>query len=449
MSGGGAIARIGVLGAGRMGTGVARVAALAGYRVQLVDAGPERAQQAIEEISAGLSRDVDKGRLGSEAWAAAMGRLQPAEVAELGGIDLAIEAIVEDLDAKAELFRRVAAAAPQAWLASNTSSLSIRELGAAIGRPDLAGLHFFNPAHRMNLVEVICPDEAWPVLSGFVEALGKTPVHAADSPGFVVNRGARPFYLEPGRMLEAGLADAHHIDAALKSALGVPLGPFELIDLVGTDANAAASRRVYDALSRPARLRPIARTKALAAAGLRGRSTGHGFYSYPRAAPERPRFADRGTLLAALAEVAPVAVTDGRTAAARAGAKGLALVDVGAVDWRSAPTLAFAAAGLARETRGRLIETARDHGAALVEVPDAPGLLALRTAAQIVNEARIMAGEGVAGFVDIDTALRLGLNWTLGPAGLAETLGDAVDATLQALDAERPDGTYRPARVSA
>ena len=441
-----AIRRVAVIGAGQMGTGIAQVCAMSGLEAILVDHEPGTAERARETIQGALHRAVDRGRLSAVNRDRALASLQLGTLSDLASIDLAIEAIDEVADAKAALFRQVAEVAPGAWLATNTATLSVTDLGRAVGRGDLAGLQFFNPVARTPVLEVICADDTWDVLADFAKRLGKVAIRSADSPGFIVNRCALPGYLEAGRMLEAGLADAPGLDGCISTALGAPMGPFELIDLAGTDVTAAVSERLYDAMGRPARLTPVRRIAELAEQGKLGRRSGEGFYSYPRAELTNPEAVNEvGPFMELLARVCPIATTDGRTAAERAGPKGLALLDVAPAPFMQRPSLAFAAAGLDAATKRELHKTAGHEGVALVEVPDTPGLIALRTLSQIVNEARLAESEGVASFDDIDRALQLGLNWTVGPKRITQWFGASIARTLHTLEAQDGRGIYTPA----
>jgi len=444
------IQTVGVIGAGGLGTGIAQVCALAGLKTVLVDSDPAAGERARETIQGALHRAVERGRLSAGDRDRALASLELGTLSDLAGVDLAIEAIDEDFEAKTALFRELARIAPAARLATNTASLSISQLGRAAGRPDLAGVRFFNPVARVALLEVICPDAAWGALEGFATRLGKVAIRAGDSPGFIVNRCAQPFYLEAGRMLEAGLADAPILDGCLSTALGAPMGPFELIDLAGTDVHAAASQRVYQAMGRPARLTPARRVAWLAEQGKLGRRSGEGFYSHPRAEPAKPEAVnDVGPFMELLAHVCPVATSDGRTASERAGSSGLALLDVAPAPFMERPTLAYAAAGLDAQTKRELHKTAGHEGVELVEVPDTPGLIALRTVSQIVNEARFAESEGVASFDDIDRALQLGLNWAVGPKRITQWFGASIARTLHALEAQDGRGVYSPAPGAA
>ncbi len=287
--------RIGVVGAGAMGRGIAQVAALSGADVSLTDVSSEALGAAREAISGSLARAAEKGRLAPEDAEAALSRITTGtDLAIHGGAEMVIEAAVERPDVKAAIFRDLARVAPGAVLASNTSSLSIREIGAAAGAP-VVGLHFFNPAHVMKLVEVILPDGSEhlaPALEQTLQGWGKTPVRAPDTPGFIVNRCARPFYGEALALLEEG-GDPAAIDAAMVAA-GYRMGPFALIDLVGADVNLAASETVARAMGGHPRYHVFDALKRQVAAGRLGRKSGEGFVTPdPGAAEPAPGVAER------------------------------------------------------------------------------------------------------------------------------------------------------------
>ena len=281
------IRAVGIVGAGTMGTGIAQVALEAGHRVFITDHDATVLGRALERVRDGLTRRAAKVGETDLFVESTQGRLHGVESlgAALSTADLVIEAAVEDLAAKQTLFGSIAAAAPtDAILATNTSALSVTAIAEATPCPDrVIGLHFFNPAPVMRLVEVVTTVAADPAVIDTAVALmtdwGKTPVRCTDSPGFIVNRVNRPFTIEALRMLEAGEADVPTIDAAMRAA-GFPMGPFELMDLIGIDVNLAAARGVYDGLGRPGRLRPSAIHERLVAAGHLGRKSGEGFYRY-------------------------------------------------------------------------------------------------------------------------------------------------------------------------
>jgi 3-hydroxybutyryl-CoA dehydrogenase len=269
-----------------MGAGIAQVAAQAGYEVLVFDPAPMAWKRARDRIDNFLERQVARGHLDGSVAAAVDARLGgAAHLEDLAAADLVVEAIPEDLELKQDAFSRLdAAAGPDTILATNTSSLSVAAIAAATTRPaQVIGLHFFNPVPVMRLVEVIAIPATAPLVTARVEAvaghLGKTAVRAADTPGFIVNRVARPYYLESLRILEAGLAGIDAIDLALRAA-GFKMGPFELIDTIGADVNLAVSESVYHAFGDAPRYRPSPIQAQLVAAGRLGRKVGMGFYDY-------------------------------------------------------------------------------------------------------------------------------------------------------------------------
>jgi 3-hydroxybutyryl-CoA dehydrogenase len=311
--GGSGIRVVGVVGAGTMGAGIAQVALEAGHQVMLHDVDQAAVERGRARIHDGLGRraarlDLDGDSI--EDWVSGrLANLRNARSLDAVGAEaeIVIEAALEDLELKRAIFRALdAAAADEVILATNTSALSVESIATAATRPErILGLHFFNPAPIMALVEVVGAPATDTAVAERAAALmvdwGKTPVRCADSPGFIVNRVNRPFTLEALRMLEAGVASVEAIDAAMRSA-DFPLGPFELIDLAGVDINLAASRGVWEGLGRPDRLRPSALLERLVADGRLGRKSSRGFYRYDggvRGAVE-PQFADGATTLGAL-----------------------------------------------------------------------------------------------------------------------------------------------------
>lgn len=282
---------VGVVGAGTMGAGIAQLALENGHEVVLHDVDEAAIARGRARIGEGLARRAARLDLDADSiddWVAGrLGGLRDAHTLDAVGAEaeVVIEAALEDPDLKRAIFRALdAATGPEVILATNTSALSVGSIAAATVRPErVLGLHFFNPAPVMALVEVVAAERTAPAIVeravALMTAWGKTPVRCADSPGFIVNRINRPFTLEALRMVEAGVASVEAIDAALREA-GFPLGPFELIDLAGLDVNLAAARGIWEGLGRPDRLRPSTLPERLVAEGRLGRKTGSGFYRY-------------------------------------------------------------------------------------------------------------------------------------------------------------------------
>lgn len=277
---------VGVIGAGTMGRGIAQVAAQAGCEVVLVDEDAARPREAIAAVLADLGRLADRGKLPADAVAGARERLRAgAGLGDIAAADLVVEAVFEDLELKKRLFGDLESrVADRAILATNTSALPVTAIAAACRHPErVVGLHFFNPVPRMALVEVIAGHQTAPAVSRraarFALDLGKTPVQAQDTPGFVVNRVARPFYLEALKMLGDTEYACGAIDAALRAA-GFRMGPFELLDLIGLDVNFAVTSAVHDGYFGEPRFRPHPLQRRMVLARQLGRKTGRGFYGY-------------------------------------------------------------------------------------------------------------------------------------------------------------------------
>jgi 3-hydroxybutyryl-CoA dehydrogenase len=279
------IKTIGVCGAGTMGSGIAQVAAMGGYRTLLYDVDAGMVQKGKASIEKSLQTLTEKKKLGLEEQQAILGRLSYSSDLQDCVADLFIEAIIEQPEAKTRLFRRLAEQnSGETILASNTSSLSLDELSTALPRPQrFAGMHFFNPAPLMKLVEVVntkhTDARTTKLIMDVALQMGKTPVLCKDAPGFIVNHVARPYYLEALRMVEEELCDMETIDT-LMEASGFRMGPFRLMDLIGNDINYAVSCSVYEALGRPLRLRPSPIQEQRVRAGQLGRKTGKGYYRY-------------------------------------------------------------------------------------------------------------------------------------------------------------------------
>lgn len=282
------ITRVSVFGSGAMGSGIAQAAVLAGYPVVLYDLTEELVTGAQGRILQSIGKGVEYGKTDPQAAQRAESLLTlTVDVAVAAGSDLIIEAIPEDMGLKRKLFADLDGRAPaHAILASNTSSLSISAIAGSTRRPEqVIGLHFFNPAPIMKLVEIIrgdlTADETVALCDTFVDRLGKTAVHCQDTPAFIVNRVARPFYGEAFRLLGEQSADVTTIDKLIRS-LGFRMGPFELIDLIGTDVNFAVTKSVYDANFQEPRFRPHPIQERMVESGRLGRKSGRGFYPYPQ-----------------------------------------------------------------------------------------------------------------------------------------------------------------------
>jgi 3-hydroxybutyryl-CoA dehydrogenase len=483
---------VAVIGAGSMGSGIAQLAAQSGHAVRLFDMQPGAAARALERIGQDLAGAVKKGRIDEAERSAVLARLQAAEQIEaLAGCGLAVEAIVERLDAKQALFRQLEVLLGEAAvLATNTSSISITAVAQGLARPQrLVGWHFFNPATRMKLVEIIAGVETDPALVGVMHGLskawGKTPVEAPNAPGFSVNRVARPYYAEGLRLLAERIAAPQAIDRLLREAGGFALGPFELIDLIGADVNLSVTESVFAATGYDTRYAPNLIQQELVRAGRYGRKSGIGFYDYrdgakpkpadvvaPAAATPKLAVARSLGLLGALVErlgragiVATidaglgdeslriddclVALTDGRTAAQRQPQDGrpLMLLDL-ARDF--ATTTVVGASGGAAQL-GALAALLRPAGIEVIALADVAGLVVMRSVACLANEAADVLTWSGTRAADIDTAMRLGTAYPVGPLAWADAIGVARVATvLEHLQTHYGDARYRRApRLSA
>ena len=468
---------VGIVGAGAMGAGIAQVVAVAGHRVLLFDARAGAAEAAVDSIAVILDKLAAKGHLIAQEAQAARDRLEPvSSIESLAGCGLVLEAIVENLEAKRTLFKAIEAAVDdEAILATNTSSLSVTAIGAALRHPErLAGLHFFNPAPLMPLVEVIRGAATSPATTETLCATalrwGKTPVQARSTPGFIVNRVARPFYAESLRLLNEGAADCATIDAVMREAGGFRMGPFELMDLIGHDVNYAVTRSVFDAFYGDPRFTPSLLQLELVEAGYLGRKSGRGFYTYgeqsaaplPQTAAVSPppshfflygngsfrvelgsRLAAAGTIISQFAghEDARIAEcddfvlyrTDGRTATARSSACDVpqtVLVDL-ALDPSRATRLALCVADQAGPravtSAAGLLQAA---GYMVSVIDDAPGMIVMRTVAMLANEAADSVHQGVCSAADCDLAMRKGVSYPRGPIEWADAIGFAEVAKV-------------------
>lgn len=279
------IQTIAVCGAGTMGAGIAQVCAAAGFHTRLFDLNEKALQQGHAQISGNLQKAVDKGKMPQQQMTDILGRIKLCHELQECKAQLVIEAIVEKVKAKAALFNDLAAINHEDTIfATNTSSLSVTEIARQVTNPQrVGGLHFFNPAHLMQLVEVVKGEQTSThtahLLYALVLEMGKTPVRVKDAPGFIVNRVARHYYLEAMEAVQSGIADIAATDRLLEAA-GFRMGPFALMDLIGNDVNYAVTVSLYEAFQQAPRFRPGAMQAALVAKGELGRKTGKGFYKY-------------------------------------------------------------------------------------------------------------------------------------------------------------------------
>ncbi len=491
-------AEVGVIGAGAMGAGIAQVAALAGHRVCLFDTGMGAADRAKAKLGETLAALATKGKISAADADAASSRIVAVHaLGDLVSARLVVEAIVEDLAIKRNLFSELeVVVTPDAILATNTSSLSITALAAGMKHPGrVAGMHFFNPAPLMPLVEVVSglATETDVAKSLYATALawGKTPVHAQSTPGFIVNRCARPFYAESLRLLGERAADPATLDAIVREAGGFRMGPFELMDLIGLDINFAVTRSVWDAYFHDPRFMPSVLQQEMVAAGYLGRKAGRGFYDYgataAKAAPSaevpqpKPvqverhgelrmgaalsaRFAAAGLIVdAKLADtrfahgackitgmggnVAWLVPADGRTAtavAAAAGVRDVVTFDL-AFDFATCARLAVARADTCGDAAfAAAVGALQACDIAVSRVDDVAGLVVLRTVAMLANEAADAVTQGLASAADIDLAMQKGVNYPRGPLAWAEQLGiEFVCAVLHNLAFHYGEDRYR------
>ncbi len=487
-----------VVGAGIMGIGIVQVAALAGHPVKLFDMREGAASQALDRLAGTLKSLVDKGRLDAEAARAAMDRTAAINsLAQARDSGVVVEAIVEQLEAKRSLFRELEGiVTPEAVLATNTSSISVTAIANGLQHPGrLVGMHFFNPVPLMKLVEVVSGLQTdAPVAEGIFElsrAWGKTPVHAKSTPGFIVNRIARPYYAETLALLLEQGATPQVLDACLKGA-GFRMGPCELMDLIGHDTNFAVTNSVYEANFCDKRYQPSLVQREMVAGGLLGRKSGRGFYRYaagssgpaplPVAVHEAPATARQVTVHgigpiadhlehAAIAALAPqgwgparelasdwvglsidgaqLVLTDGRTAQQLAhdlGAADVAVFDRPLLQPIAPGTaLAYAVApGAHAAWRTQAGAWLAALGFTPLPLADAPGLVVARTIAMLINEGADAVLQGVCDTAGADAAMKLGVNYPAGPfEWLAHWSVDGVVGVLRALDAEYRGERYR------
>ncbi len=483
---------VGVIGAGTMGAGIAQVAAQAGCRVKLFDARDGAAAAANAKTAETLNTLAGKGKITADAADATIARLSAApDLADFHDCDLIVEAIVENLDAKRTLFKSLEGiCAPTTVLATNTSSISITAIAAGLARPEnVVGMHFFNPAPLMALVEVVMGQQTAPAIADRVEAAcaewKKTAVRCKSTPGFIVNRVARPYYGEAFRVLEAGGADVPTIDLVLREVGAFKLGTFELLDLIGLDVNLMVTKSVWNAYYQDSRYRPSLTQEEMVAGGLLGRKSGRGFYTYPAeaAAPvPAPAAGSAPTMVQYLTESdaldplierikatgikvqsrkendpygagvlragnATICLTDGRTATQIAFEEDLTNVLTLDLARDFATTKRVALAKGEDTTSSALADAVALFKALGVEVTlvgDVPGMIVGRTIAMLANEAADAVLQGVADAAGVDTAMKLGVGYPEGPLAAADRFGlTLINAILVNMQAHTGDDRYR------
>lgn len=484
---------VAVIGAGTMGAGVAQVAAAAGHTVLLFDVQQGAAQKGRDGVGTGLQKLVTRGRITEQERLAIVDRIQVVDLLEdLSEAGLVIEAIVENLEIKQQLFvdlQNICGA--DCILASNTSSISITAIASALKHPEkFVGMHFFNPAPIMKLVEVVSGLATDPEIAQQLHttaiAWGKKAVYAKSTPGFIVNRVARPFYAEALRVLQEQASDVATIDAIMRESGGFRMGPFELMDLIGHDVNFAVTQSVYSAYFYDPRFMPSLIQQELVLAGRLGRKSGHGFYDYakeaavveasttgPAEAPKQITIFDDLPLAETLIEhwqqagievkresakqadwsgvirvgSTHLALTDGRTATRRSaetGIENLVLFDL-ALDYKTATRMAICASDQSSEESCDIVAGLFQVIDKRVSViADVAGMVVMRTVAMLANEGADAVNQGVCNAGDVDVAMQSGVNYPKGPLSWADELGVArVQAVLTGLAETYGEDRYR------
>jgi 3-hydroxybutyryl-CoA dehydrogenase len=481
--------KIGIVGAGAMGRGIAQISAQAGSMVMLMDAQAGAAEKARDAICAQWDKLVEKGRLGADLASACKARLVPAsKLNDLADCDLVIEAIVERLDVKQTLFAELEAlVSPHTVLVSNTSSLSVTAIAAALKHPErFAGYHFFNPVPLMKVVEVIAglktSAAVCSALADYARQMGHTPVQAQDTPGFIVNHAGRGYGTEALRIASEGIADFATIDRILRDQAGFKLGPFELLDLTGLDVSHPVMESIYHQYYEEDRYRPSVITAQRLAGGMLGKKTGEGFYRYadgviqtPAETPAphvadmppvwvSPRAARRSELLQLLKNLGATIET-GVSASPQAlmlvAPLGFDITTVAVVE-RLDPARTVGIDMLMDDatTRRRVLATnpvtridmrqaahalfARD-GKAVSVIRDSGGFVTQRVIATIVNIASDICQQRICSPKDLDTAVTLGLGYPMGPLALGNLCGPTnILEVLFNMQTVYGDQRYRP-----
>lgn len=477
--------KIGIVGAGAMGRGIAQVSATGGMQVYIYDAAEGSAAAAKDFIASMISRSVEKGRMEKNEGDAAIGRVNVANSIEgLSDCDLVVEAIVENIDIKQKVFQQLESVVrPETILASNTSSIRISSIASACThRNRIAGLHFFNPVPLMKLVEVIngtdTSDDVTKALEVIGKRMGRVPVVVKDAPGFLVNLGGRAYTTEALRIVSEGVATPFQVDAIMRDACGFRMGPFELIDLTGIDVNFPVSQIIYNGYFQDKRLSTYPLHESMMEAGRLGKKTKAGFYEYAEdstiirpdvteevsASPARriilaePSAVLDGLLrdlgVSVLSEddgVSPILADpigeDCTALCARLGLDSKRLVAIDTHTGVFSRATVMAAPGADEEIVQSVMAMLGGVSGGVTRIKDNPGFVAQRIRAMIANLGCEMAQIGVATPEDIDKGMKLGLNYPLGSVELAENMGTRnCLQILEKLQEITGEDRYRPSQ---
>jgi 3-hydroxybutyryl-CoA dehydrogenase len=454
-----------VIGSGAMGIGITQVAALAGDKVFLYDNVIGKANESLIDLEKRLNRLVEKEKISAADKSECMSRIEIIEGFEqLNEVDLVVEAIVENKEIKTTLFKELENYLPDhAIIASNTSSFLIEELGYDLKRPEnFAGMHFFNPAPVISLVEVIkglgTSQQTVDRLYERAIKWQKKPVHVKSSPGFIVNRVARPFYSVALSLLDEGKAEPDQIDLIMRSCGQFKMGPFELIDLIGLDINLNVSHSIFNAFNLDPRYRPSVKQNTMVRAGYLGQKSAKGFYTYPREKkakiPELIR-TDKAffTSIEAAQEGLQVPdgcwikLTDGRSAFQYEIETNspVCFFDL-AADFQTCEVLAlsFSPGCSQGEIQSTIDYLQSEFGLKCITIADTPAMVVMRTVCRLANEASLLIEQGIAQSDDIDFAMNAGVNYPIGPMQWAERLGwKNITAVLSRIEKQYGDGAHR------
>jgi len=484
---------VGIVGAGIMGRGIAQVAAKAGHKVILYDNWDGAVDNAMKINEKELSRLVEKGKITQENKDTTISLMNPTmQINDLAPCDLIIEAIIENKDIKQDIFKQLEDICGDVCIASNTSSISISALANGLKRPEnIIGIHFFNPAPIMKLVEIIYGlqsdkkliDDVYTLISSW----GKKAVYVKSSPGFIVNRIARPFYAEALRIYEEGVSDFATIDESVRSGGKFRMGPFELMDLIGNDTNYSVTQSTFDSYYQDPRFKPSLTQQEFSQAGLLGRKSGTGFYQYNEGKQQNREQVSK--VIASNNKISEIMVYGSLGIAdellplfQKAGIKVMQVEGEGYIEFNGIQ-LFLANGKMASEMSKQLQEKnivqfdinidytitssitiatsllAQEHVAPNVAalfksidkdvliIKDSPGLIMARTIGMLVNEASSTVTNGVCDIKSADVAMENGVNYPIGPFKWADKMGvDLVVNILDNLESFYKDTRYRADR---